>query len=402
MKPLKLIITGFEAYINRCEIDFTSFGDGTLYLITGNTGAGKTTIFDAITYALYGEPSGNTRKEKMLRTITAGPEIPTEVDFTFEFKKHKYRIVRNPEYEGLSKNKKTKTITADATLWDSDGNVLESSKSKVTTYIENLLSLTKDQFCRIAMIAQGDFYNVLNAGTKDRKEIYSKIFGTDLFNLLQKRISEETKKARDEREDIIRSKNSAVSEIVIPQDYDEDDFSTQIPDAELNQNLIHLLEHDAKNQKEHDKELEEIKKKIKGAEDMLNNSRNLLQQKHNLEESREKLKIQEEAYATAKDNVDKEMARQPEIDKLNSELTITNESLSKYDALAQKKELLNKSVSMVNSKSKEVEELKKNNGLLSQSIESAKEKINSYSGVDVEIEKIKTARDRISEEGKNL
>ncbi len=402
MRPLKLIITGFEAYINRCEIDFTSFGDGTLYLITGNTGAGKTTIFDAITYALYGNPSGTARTEKMLRTVNAGPETPTEVDFTFEFKKKQYRIVRNPEYEGISKNKRTKTFSADATLWDSDGNVLASSKSKVTAYIEKLLSLTKDQFCRIAMIAQGDFYNVLNAPTKDRKEIYSKIFGTDLFNILQKRISEETKKARDESEDIIRAKNSAVSEIVIPDEYDEDKFSTQIPDAELNQNLTELLEYDAKKQKEHAKELEEIKKKIKVAEDKLNNSRNLEQQKQSLEESKQKLGEQEEEFFTLKETVEREMARQPEIDKLNSDLTLINESFSKYDSLEQKKNQLNKNIGMINSKSKEVEELKNTNELLSQSIESAKEKINSYSGVEVEIEKTKTARDRITEEGKNL
>ena len=129
MRPLKLIITGFEAYTNRCEIDFTSFGDGTLYLITGNTGAGKTTIFDAITYALYGEPSGTARKEKMLRTVNAGPEIPTEVDFTFEFKKKQYRILRNPDYTGLSKNKKTtRNIPADAILVDEYGAVLADSK----------------------------------------------------------------------------------------------------------------------------------------------------------------------------------------------------------------------------------------------------------------------------------
>ena len=149
-----------------------------------------------------------------------------------------------------------------------------------------MISCSSLYFCRIAMIAQGDFYNVLNAPTKDRKEIYSKIFGTDLFNILQKRISEETKKARDESEDIIRAKNSAVSEIVIPDEYDEDKFSTQIPDAELNQNLTELLEYDAKKQKEHAKELEEIKKKIKVAEDKLNNSRNLEQQKQSLEESK--------------------------------------------------------------------------------------------------------------------
>lgn len=403
MRPLKLIITGFEAYANRCEIDFTKFGDGTLYLITGNTGAGKTTIFDAITYALYGLPSGTSRKEKMLRTVNAGPEVPTEVDFTFEFKKKKYRIIRNPDYVGLSKNKKTtKNISGNATLFDENGDVLADSKSLVSSYITNLLSLDKEQFCRIAMIAQGDFYNVLNAPTNDRKDIYSKIFGTDLFNILQKRISEETKKVRDESEDIVRRKTECVEAIEIPEEYNGDKFSSQIPDAELNQNILDLLEYDDKKQKQCIKELEQINREIKTTEEKLNGTKDLVQKQHNLEDSKQKLKEHEEEFSILKENAEKEMARQPEIDKLNSELTLINESFSKYDLLEQKKEQLNKNITSINSKNKEIEQLKNQNELLAQSIESAKEKINSYSGIEVEVEKFKTAKEKITEEGKKL
>ncbi|MBO7639797.1 MAG: SMC family ATPase [Treponema sp.] len=402
MRPLKVIITGFEAYINKCEIDFTAFGDGTLYLITGNTGAGKTTIFDAITYALYGEASGTSRDEKMLRTVTVGPETPTEVDFTFEFKKKKYRILRNPEYVGLGKNNRTKKITGNATLWDEDGNVLADSKTSVRAYIEKLLGLTKNQFCRIAMIAQGDFYSILNADTTKRKELYSKIFGTDLFNILQKRISEETQKAKAESEDLNRQKNQIILDISLPEGYDESLFSPQSRDEELNGSIRKLLEHDSKNQEDKEKEVEKINREIKEREKKLSDGRKLAQQKKSLEDSKEKLKKEERELEEAKVNLEKEMARQGEIDRLASKYTLINESLSKYDSLEEKKSALNKNIASIKSKSEKEEELKKQNELLSQAIESASEKIKSYSGLEVEIEKCSAAKEKITQEGKKL
>lgn len=403
MRPLKLIITGFEAYINRCEIDFASFGDGTLYLITGNTGAGKTTIFDAITYALYGLPSGKSRNEKMLRTVNAGPEIPTEVDFTFEFKKKKYRILRNPDYVGLSKNKKTtKNVLGSASLFDESGRVLADSKKDVTSYMEKLLGINKDQFCRIAMIAQGDFYEVLNASTKERKELYSKIFGTDLFNVLQKRISEETQKAKAEGEDLNRQKNQIILDISLPEGYDKSLFSPQRTDEELNAGIRELLEDDSKNQEDKEKEVEEINREIKEREKKLNDGRKLAQQKKSLEDSKERLKKEERELEEAKVNLEKEMARQGEVEGLAGKLSLINESLSKYNLLEEKKSVLNKNIASIKSKSAEEEDLKKQNELLSQSIDSAREKINSYSGLEVEIEKCSAAKEKITQEGKKL
>jgi len=94
MRPLKIVITGFGTYCNRTQIDLEAFGKSGLYLITGDTGSGKTTIFDAITFALYGEPSGTFRSTSMMRSSYATPDIPTEVELDFEFRGKLYKIKR--------------------------------------------------------------------------------------------------------------------------------------------------------------------------------------------------------------------------------------------------------------------------------------------------------------------
>ena len=104
MRPLKLVVTGFGPYAERTEIDFEKLGTHGLYLISGDTGAGKTTIFDAVTYALFGKASGDNRDDvKLFRCINATPETPTEVELTFAYDGREYRICRNPEYERAAK-----------------------------------------------------------------------------------------------------------------------------------------------------------------------------------------------------------------------------------------------------------------------------------------------------------
>ena len=98
MRPTKLTMQAFGPYIKKCEIDFSEFGTSGLYLVTGTTGAGKTTIFDAITYALYEKTSGENRSGSMMRSKYAQPDVPTYVELIFEYKEKRYRIKRSPEY----------------------------------------------------------------------------------------------------------------------------------------------------------------------------------------------------------------------------------------------------------------------------------------------------------------
>lgn len=191
MRPIKLTVSAFGPYAGKMEFDFDKLGTGGLYLITGDTGAGKTTIFDAITYALYGDPSGNNREVSMFRSKYADIKTPTFVRLVFNYKGKEYTIERNPEYEraaqrgtGLTKQ------TAGVELILPDGKPLTKTK-EVENAINNIIGINRDQFCQIAMIAQGDFLKLLIAPTKDRIEIFRHIFKTKLYSDLQSRLKSE-------------------------------------------------------------------------------------------------------------------------------------------------------------------------------------------------------------------
>ena len=169
MKPEKLVISAFGPYAGENTIDFEQLGEHGLYLITGDTGAGKTTIFDAITFALYGEASGTVREAGMFRSKYAKAETETFVELTFAYQGKEYIVRRNPEYE-CPKKRGTGFTTkkADAELIYPDGRQPVAKMGAVTKAVTELMGLDYKQFTQIAMIAQGDFLRILNASSKDR------------------------------------------------------------------------------------------------------------------------------------------------------------------------------------------------------------------------------------------
>lgn len=206
MKPERLVISAFGPYAERTEINFTRLGNEGLYLITGDTGAGKTTIFDAITYALYGEASGTVREAGMFRSKYAKAGTPTFVEFSFRSHGKTYQIRRNPEYlrpkergEGMTTQK------ADAVLEYSDGRPPVTKTAEVTRAVSELLGLDYRQFTQIAMIAQGDFQKLLLADTAERAKIFRQIFHTDIFKEWQDRLREEKNTCDREYGEIKRS-----------------------------------------------------------------------------------------------------------------------------------------------------------------------------------------------------
>lgn len=219
MKPKKLVISAFGPYADRMELDFERLGGGGLYLITGDTGAGKTTIFDAITFALYGEASGEVRKGEMFRSKYAKLEVRTFVELTFTYQGKDYTVKRNPEYlrpkdrgQGMTMEK------ANAELIFPDERQPVTKISEVTKAVTELLGLDQRQFRQIAMIAQGDFQKLLLAGTADRSEIFRKMFHTEIYQELQNRLREEAKarwKTYDEKK---RSISQYLDNVVCPED----------------------------------------------------------------------------------------------------------------------------------------------------------------------------------------
>ncbi len=214
MKPLKLTISGFGPYAGVQELDFQKLGDKGLYLITGDTGAGKTTIFDAITFALFGEASGNNREPAMLRSKYAKLEDPTYVELTFLHGNKEYTIKRNPEYErARTRGSGTTKQAADAQLIYPDGRVVTKTKD-VNAAVREIIGLTREQFSQVAMISQGDFRKLLQADTDSRRKIFRDIFSTEQFVRLQERLRAEADNVKIQLENANRSRQQYVSGIV--------------------------------------------------------------------------------------------------------------------------------------------------------------------------------------------
>lgn len=208
MKPLQLIISAFGPYADRTEIDFRSFKGQGLYLITGDTGAGKTTIFDAIVFALYGEASGDVRQSDMFRSKYAKDNIPTYVEYTFAYRGKEYTVKRNPEYMRPKGRGSGYTLQrADAQLTYPDGRTPVTKVTDVTKAVTELIGLDRKQFTQIAMIAQGDFQKLLFAGTEERGDIFRQIFGTGLYQRIQEQLKADVKLEKDRYEELKRSMN---------------------------------------------------------------------------------------------------------------------------------------------------------------------------------------------------
>ena len=207
MKPLKLTLSAFGPYAGETTIDFTVFGENGLFLIAGDTGAGKTTIFDAISFALYGEASGGKerRKSRTFRSDYADPRTETYAELTFSHRNEIWTIRRNPEYERPKKSGEgTTTQSAGAILFrEGDDRVIDGLQ-EVSAKIGELLGLTQDQFTRTMMIAQGDFLKILNASSDERKALFQKLFNTSVYADLQKKLQEMNAACVREKEDLDR------------------------------------------------------------------------------------------------------------------------------------------------------------------------------------------------------
>lgn len=342
MRPLRLKMTGFGPYKDTNIIDMESLGRGGLYLITGDTGAGKTFIFDAITYALYGDMSGSGRDSKSVRSQYTPDGEKTEVELVFEYCGHKYTVTRNPEYYRAKKSGEGFTKqSAGATLIKPDGSVVDGS-SKVNEEIKSILGIDRGQFCNIAMIAQGEFRKVLNAGTDERQRLFRKLFNTQPYSRLSDELKELSRKNLEKYNDGKRAMNLSVASVNCS--FDEN-LSARIDELkERSENgsvspeeICELLGSiiDAADKKSislanglaaTDKKLTEFKNKIALAKD---HRRNVM----SLEEARNSIPSHEEAVEKAKTALDEAAAGKPLIEKLENEAALIEASLDSYDEL---------------------------------------------------------------------
>lgn len=219
-------MSAFGSYSGTEVIDFTQVQGG-LFLITGDTGAGKTTIFDAITYALYDRTSGGARDGNMMRSQYAAGDTDTYVEYVFSYRGEEYTIRRNPEYMRVGKRKNADgTVrlvkeTAKVSLLLPDGKEFQGKKRETDQKIEEIIGLDAGQFTQIAMIAQGDFLKLLHAGSKERKKIFSRIFQTQIYWRMQEELKEQSKalyiRLKENEADIQREMERVVPVFVTPE-----------------------------------------------------------------------------------------------------------------------------------------------------------------------------------------
>ncbi len=250
MKPLNLILSAFGPYARESSVDFTQFGEDGLFLIAGDTGAGKTTLFDAISFALYGEASGGRerRKSKSFRSDYASGKTETWVELTFRHKEDTWRIRRNPEYERPKKSGEgTTTQTAWAKLTNLDSGETYEGLTEVNGKVYELLGLTQDQFTQTVMIAQGDFLKILNASSDDRKALFQKLFNTSVYADLQLKLKDMNSACNREMEDLDRCIAIAAGKIDPEPDFSERGsivlYKSDAKYADLlSECLVHLIE----------------------------------------------------------------------------------------------------------------------------------------------------------------
>ena len=185
MRPIKLTISAFGPYASKQVIDFEELKGRNIFVISGKTGAGKTTIFDAISYALYGEASGESRETDSLRSHFADDNTETYVELEFELRGEKYTVNRVPKQKKKkARGERYTEKSADATLTLPDGKVITKVKN-VTDKIIEILGITREQFKQIVMLAQGEFKKLLLADSVEREGIFRKIFNTYDFEKIQ-------------------------------------------------------------------------------------------------------------------------------------------------------------------------------------------------------------------------
>lgn len=298
MKPLKLVMSAFGSYAGREEIDFSAAGRG-IFLITGDTGAGKTTIFDAITFALYGCTSGNRRTGKMMGSQFAAPKVKTWVEYTFEEGGQTYTVSRRPDIPGQ---------TGRAELFLPDGSVFPGKVKETNKKIEEIIGLDMDQFCQVAMIAQGDFRELLLASSNDRKVIFEKIFGTDIYNRVQMQLNDSCKKLYGKRADLQKAAEQELDGIRVPEDsallsiWQEKKAKgiSQISNEELFVFLDQLIQEEEKLEKEAGKKKRLLDEQLAGIREQITAGKavnDLFDRYHQAEKKAQKLEAEKEIFA---------------------------------------------------------------------------------------------------------
>ena len=394
MRPIKLTMSAFGPYAGTTVLELDKLGTHGLYLITGDTGAGKTTIFDAITFALFGEASGDSRDPGMLRSKYAAPETPTEVELIFDYAGKIYTIRRNPEYMRPSKRGDGFTTEkAHAELHMPDGRVFSSTRLKeVNAEIQTILGVNREQFSQIAMIAQGEFRRLLQAGTDERIKIFRSIFNTECYGKLQTGLKSAAADAKKQCEELQRSVQQYVSCIQCAEDdllYPNVQSATKgtLPADEILSLLEALIAQDDSTASKLAERLKQVEQRLGALAQMRKDAENharLEQQQTELtsclDEQEKQRDKKQTALTTAK-------AKAPRAEELKTERTRLEGQLPKYDELESKCAAHQKSVRDAEGYTQTIEQAEAEIDQLEQVLIDLQKELDAIGDVSVELVK---------------
>ena len=402
MKPVSLTISAFGPYAGEQTIDFERLGSQGLFLITGDTGAGKTTIFDAITFALYGEASGDVRKADMFRSKYAKDDVKTFVRLTFEYANKRYTVERNPEYmRPKGRGTGMTTEKANATLEYPDDREPVTKSREVTRAITELIGLDCRQFTQIAMIAQGDFQKVLFANTEERGKIFRQIFGTDIYRVLQDKLKDAVKKQWKEYDELRRSINQYMEGIVCESD-SLDEEGTRIAekinllkkekfDGRIEEG-ISLLEELCKAEESAleclQKEKEALDQQIKNMDELSGKVRENADRRRLLEEKQQKLKDLEALLVQAKADMDRAGEEAECCEKLGRTIEEYKQKLVLFEKIQEIGLSQEKKHQDMEEKVQKKRQDEQRRTELEGKLQQEKETLKSYEGITAEIQRI--------------
>lgn len=407
MRPLKITMSAFGPYAGEVTLDMQKLGKSGIYLITGDTGAGKTTIFDAISYALYGEASGNYRENTTLRSKYASADTPTFVELEFEYNNEIYKINRNPEYprpnkrgEGFTKQ------SANAELVMPDGSVITKIK-EVSAKVEEIIGINKNQFSQIAMIAQGDFRKLLNCETNERSKIFRKIFKTEPYHNIEIKLSSLFNELKRNRE----KEKSGIEQYINQLKCNENDtLSLELERAKSGDVLIEdviklageIINKDTleytktqKNIESINEEIEKINSNIKLYENQEETKKAYAKASAKLEELKTKRSECEKAYKSAE-------AQRERLDDLTRKINLINSKMPKYDELKSLENSINertqsfeKSNNLLKLKQREIT-------LLEKEIDEKSKALEEVKGADLLVQKLNVQKEEIKKKAEAL
>ena len=338
MRPLRLTLSAFGPYAAETTLELEKLGKGGLYLVTGDTGAGKTTLFDAITYALYDHSSGGVREGAMLRSQYADSKTPTFVELEFEVKDARYTVRRNPEYpRPKARGEGFTTEKADATLTYADGRPPVTKARDVNAAVLDILGLDYNQFCQIAMIAQGQFTKLLNASTEERSRIFRKLFRTQRYAKLQDRLQEEASRLNQQRLAQNTQLDSLLAGLqVAPDDPDADALAAlcaQTEPAAALTLLEELLQRQQAAQEAAAASLADTEARLDAIQQQLGAARQAAQLARQLAEQQAALDAARPALDAAKAETARHADDAARLDALTGQVTQARTALTAYDEL---------------------------------------------------------------------